>query len=145
MEPNASDRVEENLTTVGRAYYSGSTFLCLPNSLSQAGGYSLGAQAGEAAIRRIRDLGPGWVRLHLFGTKVFLDREVELAGEAARLEVADRVGHLGEGVSTSASGGQASGSGVAASEWAIRVSSRHSSATNSDEPPKAYQNGAATP
>jgi 2-polyprenyl-3-methyl-5-hydroxy-6-metoxy-1,4-benzoquinol methylase len=55
VEPNSSDRVEENFTTIGRAYYSGSTFLCLPNSLSQTGGYSLGAQAGESAIRRIAE------------------------------------------------------------------------------------------
>jgi len=27
--------------------------LCVPNALSQTGGYALGAQAGEAAIRRI--------------------------------------------------------------------------------------------
>jgi 2-polyprenyl-3-methyl-5-hydroxy-6-metoxy-1,4-benzoquinol methylase len=55
VEPNSSDRVEENFTAVGRGYYSGSTFLCLPNSLSQAGGYSLGAQSGESAIRRIAE------------------------------------------------------------------------------------------
>ena len=34
-------------------YYSFSTFLCLPNAMSQSGGYTLGAQAGEAAIRRV--------------------------------------------------------------------------------------------
>jgi hypothetical protein len=27
--------------------------LCIPNALSQPGGFALGAQAGEAAIRRI--------------------------------------------------------------------------------------------
>ena len=53
VEPNASDRVEENFNPVGRLYYSGSTFLCVPNSLSQPGGHSLGAQAGEAAIRAV--------------------------------------------------------------------------------------------
>ncbi|WP_068278561.1 class I SAM-dependent methyltransferase [Aldersonia kunmingensis] len=53
VEPNSSDRVEENFTTVGRLYYSGSTFLCLPNSLSQPGGYALGAQAGESAVREL--------------------------------------------------------------------------------------------
>jgi hypothetical protein len=53
VEPNASDRVEENLNPVGRLYYAGSTFLCVPNALSQPGGYALGAQAGEAAIRDI--------------------------------------------------------------------------------------------
>ncbi len=53
VEPNASDVVEENFTPVGRLYYAGSTFLCVPNGLSQPGGYALGAQAGEAAIRDI--------------------------------------------------------------------------------------------
>jgi hypothetical protein len=38
---------------VGRLYYNGSTFLCVPNALSQSGGYALGAQAGEAAIREV--------------------------------------------------------------------------------------------
>jgi 2-polyprenyl-3-methyl-5-hydroxy-6-metoxy-1,4-benzoquinol methylase/transcriptional regulator with XRE-family HTH domain len=53
VEPFASDRVEENLNPVGRLYYAGSTFLCVPNGLSQSGGHALGAQAGEAAIRKV--------------------------------------------------------------------------------------------
>ncbi|OZM78938.1 bifunctional 2-polyprenyl-6-hydroxyphenol methylase/3-demethylubiquinol 3-O-methyltransferase UbiG [Pseudonocardia sp. MH-G8] len=53
VEPNASDVVEENFNPVGRLYYAGSTFLCVPNGMSQAGGYALGAQAGEAAIRQV--------------------------------------------------------------------------------------------
>jgi 2-polyprenyl-3-methyl-5-hydroxy-6-metoxy-1,4-benzoquinol methylase len=53
VEPNASDRVEDNLNPVGRLYYAGSTFLCVPNGLSQPGGYALGAQAGETAIREV--------------------------------------------------------------------------------------------
>jgi SAM-dependent methyltransferase len=53
VEPAAGDRVEDNLTPVGRLFYSFSTFLCIPNGLSQPGGYALGAQAGEAAIRRV--------------------------------------------------------------------------------------------
>jgi hypothetical protein len=36
-----------------RVYYSASTLLCVPNALSQPGGYALGAQAGEAAIRQV--------------------------------------------------------------------------------------------
>ncbi|WP_148574976.1 class I SAM-dependent methyltransferase [Nocardioides caldifontis] len=55
VEPYASEDVEENFTTVGRAYYSGSTFMCLPNALSQEGGYALGAQAGEGAVRQIAE------------------------------------------------------------------------------------------
>ncbi len=42
-----------NLNPVGRVYYGFSTFLCVPNALSQHGGYALGAQAGEAAIRQL--------------------------------------------------------------------------------------------
>ncbi|MBP2368528.1 class I SAM-dependent methyltransferase [Pseudonocardia parietis] len=53
VEPNASDVVEENFNPVGRLYYAGSTFLCVPNGMSQPGGYALGAQAGEAAIRQV--------------------------------------------------------------------------------------------
>ena len=53
VEPFASDRVEENLNPVGRLYYAGSTFLCVPNGLSQTGGSALGAQAGEASVREV--------------------------------------------------------------------------------------------
>ena len=53
VEPAAEDTVADNLNPVGRVYYSFSTFLCVPNALSQEGGYSLGAQAGEAAIGEV--------------------------------------------------------------------------------------------
>jgi SAM-dependent methyltransferase len=53
VEPAAGDTVEANLNPVGRLYYGFSTFLCVPNAMSQAGGYALGAQAGEAAIRQV--------------------------------------------------------------------------------------------
>jgi hypothetical protein len=53
VEPAAGDTVESNLNPVGRIYYSFSEFLCVPNALSQPGGFSLGAQAGEAAIRQV--------------------------------------------------------------------------------------------
>lgn len=53
VEPYASDRPEENFNPVGRLYYSGSTFLCVPNGLSQPGGRALGAQAGETAVREV--------------------------------------------------------------------------------------------
>jgi ubiquinone/menaquinone biosynthesis C-methylase UbiE len=51
--PAAGDTVESNLNPVGRVFYSFSTFLCVPNAMSQSGGYALGAQAGEAAIRQV--------------------------------------------------------------------------------------------
>ena len=50
VEPMAGDRVEDNLTPVGRAYYGFSTLLCTPASLSQEVGAALGAQAGEARL-----------------------------------------------------------------------------------------------
>jgi ubiquinone/menaquinone biosynthesis C-methylase UbiE len=53
VEPAAGDSVAENLNPVGRVYYNFSTFLCVPNALSQSGGYALGAQAGERAIRQV--------------------------------------------------------------------------------------------
>ena len=53
VEPFAGTTVGDNLNPVGRVYYSFSTFLCVPNALSQEGGYSLGAQAGEEPMRRI--------------------------------------------------------------------------------------------
>jgi SAM-dependent methyltransferase len=53
VEPAAGDTVTDNLNPVGRVYYNFSTFLCVPNARSQPGGYALGAQAGEAAIREI--------------------------------------------------------------------------------------------
>ena len=53
VEPYAADEVAGNLNPVGRIYYNASTQLCVPNALSQPGGYALGAQAGEAAIRQV--------------------------------------------------------------------------------------------
>ena len=50
VEPAAGDTVASNMNPVGRVYYGFSEFLCVPNALSQPGGYSLGAQAGEQAI-----------------------------------------------------------------------------------------------
>ena len=53
VEPYAGHSVTDNLNPVGRVYYSFSTFLCVSNALSQDGGYSLGAQAGEEPVRRL--------------------------------------------------------------------------------------------
>jgi SAM-dependent methyltransferase len=52
VEPFAGDRPEQNHNPVGRVYYSASTMLCVPHSLSQRGP-GLGAQAGEARLREI--------------------------------------------------------------------------------------------
>jgi SAM-dependent methyltransferase len=53
VEPFAHDRLEDNLTPVGRMFYAASTFVCTPNSLSQEVGLGLGAQAGEARLRAL--------------------------------------------------------------------------------------------
>jgi SAM-dependent methyltransferase len=52
VEPFASDRREDNHNPVGRVFYSASTLLCVPHSVSRRGP-ALGAQAGEARLRRI--------------------------------------------------------------------------------------------
>jgi 2-polyprenyl-3-methyl-5-hydroxy-6-metoxy-1,4-benzoquinol methylase len=57
VEPNAGDRVEDNLNPIGRAYYGFSTLLCTPASLSQEVGLALGAQAGEARIKDVVQTG----------------------------------------------------------------------------------------
>ena len=53
VEPLAHDRLEDNLNPVGRLYYGASTLLCTPASLSQEVGLALGAQAGEARLRKV--------------------------------------------------------------------------------------------
>jgi len=53
VEPYANDHVEENLNPVGRVYYSASTLICTPASLSQEVGLALGAQAGEERLRKV--------------------------------------------------------------------------------------------
>lgn len=53
VEPFAHDEVKDNLNPIGRAFYSASTLLCTPASLSQEVGLALGAQAGEARLRDV--------------------------------------------------------------------------------------------
>lgn len=53
IEPFAGDDLTDNLNPVGAAYYSFSTLLCTPSSLSQEVGTALGAQAGETRLREI--------------------------------------------------------------------------------------------
>jgi 2-polyprenyl-3-methyl-5-hydroxy-6-metoxy-1,4-benzoquinol methylase len=52
VEPFAHDRPELNHNPVGRVFYSASTMLCVPHSLSR-GGPALGAQAGEERLREV--------------------------------------------------------------------------------------------
>ena len=55
VEPRAGDDLSTTLATVPVAAlnYAASTFLCLPNSLSQRGGAALGSQAGERRLREV--------------------------------------------------------------------------------------------
>ncbi|MEJ2860163.1 class I SAM-dependent methyltransferase [Actinomycetospora flava] len=53
VEPAAGDTVDENLNPVGRLFYGISTLCCVPAARAQEGGYSLGAQAGPAALRQV--------------------------------------------------------------------------------------------
>lgn len=53
VEPLAGDRIEDNLTPIGRLYYCASVLLCVPGALAQDNGTALGGQAGE---RRLREL-----------------------------------------------------------------------------------------
>jgi SAM-dependent methyltransferase len=53
VEPFANDRLEDNLNPVGAVFYAASTMVCTPASLSQEVGLALGAQAGEARIKKV--------------------------------------------------------------------------------------------
>lgn len=53
VEPNAGDKLEDNLNPVGRLYYAGSTMICIPTSLAQEVGAGLGAQAGQARLTEV--------------------------------------------------------------------------------------------
>ena len=53
VEPFANDKLEDNLNSIGRIFYSASTMLCTPASRSQEVGLGLGAQAGEARLRDV--------------------------------------------------------------------------------------------
>ena len=57
VEPFAHDKLKDNLNPVGRVYYSASTFICTPASLSQEVALGLGAQAGERRLTASCDRG----------------------------------------------------------------------------------------
>jgi SAM-dependent methyltransferase len=64
VEPYAEDRVENNLNTVGRLYYSASTVMCCAHAISENGTHVLGAQAGAARLEKIfREAGFGAFRV----------------------------------------------------------------------------------
>jgi len=53
VEPFANDDTAANLNAIGRVFYSVSTLVCTPASLSQEVGTALGAQAGETRLREV--------------------------------------------------------------------------------------------
>jgi SAM-dependent methyltransferase len=53
VEPFAHDKVEDNLSLVGRLYYTGSSLICCAHSISEGGKLVLGAQAGP---KRLEDV-----------------------------------------------------------------------------------------
>jgi SAM-dependent methyltransferase len=52
VEPFAGDSTPDNLNPVGRVYYAASSLICVPVSLARHGP-ALGAQAGEARLRKV--------------------------------------------------------------------------------------------
>jgi len=60
VEPQAGDSLEQNLNPIGRLFYSASTMVCVPTSLSQEVGAALGAQAGEQKLREVMVDGGGF-------------------------------------------------------------------------------------
>ncbi|MBB6189531.1 class I SAM-dependent methyltransferase [Rhodanobacter sp. MP7CTX1] len=52
VEPFAGDSTTENMNPVGRVYYAASSLICVPVSLARHGP-ALGAQAGEARLRKV--------------------------------------------------------------------------------------------
>ncbi len=61
VEPFAHDELERNFNPIGRMYYSFSTMICTPASISQEVGLALGAQAGEKRLRDVVE-GGGFTR-----------------------------------------------------------------------------------
>jgi len=57
VEPFAGEHLDENLTPVGRVFYSASTMICVPASLYDPGGAALGAQASEARLQEVATQG----------------------------------------------------------------------------------------
>jgi SAM-dependent methyltransferase len=53
IEPFANDRVEDNISPVGRLYYAASSVLCCAHAISEGGKLVLGAQAGESRLAEV--------------------------------------------------------------------------------------------
>ena len=70
VEPFAGDHTSDNLNPIGRIFYSASTMLCVPASMSQEVGLALGAQAGEARLIEVIKRG-GFTRVRTATTTPF--------------------------------------------------------------------------
>lgn len=53
VEPLANDKIEDNITPVGRLYYTASTVICVPHAMTEEPRTALGAQAGEARLTEL--------------------------------------------------------------------------------------------
>ena len=53
VEPNAADRLEDNLSVVAQTYYAASSMICTAHSLHDGGELVLGAQAGPARLAEV--------------------------------------------------------------------------------------------
>ncbi|GEL18644.1 class I SAM-dependent methyltransferase [Pseudonocardia asaccharolytica] len=62
VEPYANDKVEDNINPVGRLYYTASTVVCVPHSMSEEPRTALGAQAGEERLTELLH-GAGFTRV----------------------------------------------------------------------------------
>jgi 2-polyprenyl-3-methyl-5-hydroxy-6-metoxy-1,4-benzoquinol methylase len=63
IEPFARDRVEDNISPIGRLYYAASTTMCCAHAISEKGTHVLGAQAGPGQLETVlKSAGFGTVR-----------------------------------------------------------------------------------
>ena len=53
IEPFAHDKVEDNISTVGRLYYSATTTICCAHAISEGSQLVLGVQAGETHLAEV--------------------------------------------------------------------------------------------
>ncbi|QRM34315.1 class I SAM-dependent methyltransferase [Microvirga sp. VF16] len=53
IEPYAGNRVEDNISPIGRLYYAASTTLCCAHAISEKGTHVLGAQAGPSRLEAV--------------------------------------------------------------------------------------------
>jgi 2-polyprenyl-3-methyl-5-hydroxy-6-metoxy-1,4-benzoquinol methylase len=71
VEPFGNDRMADNIASpIGRLFYSASTMVCVPASLSQEVGLALGTQAGEARLFEVIKQG-GFTRVRTATTTPF--------------------------------------------------------------------------